>query len=125
MKVLVLEDDELVAHGLIRGLGYLGHQGVHHRCIEQAQAYVRCSPDLDVAVIDLGLDDGESGEDFAAWLGRERPRIKRVLISGLARPVDFVEDPPHQLFLRKPFGQPELAALMETLQPLGAKGGET
>ncbi len=124
MKILVLEDDELVAHGLVRGLGYLGHQGVHRRSIRHAQEFVRGAPDVEVAVIDLGLDDGESGEDFAAWLHRERPDVRRVLISGLARPVDFVEDPPRQIFLRKPFGQPELAALMETLQPLSAKGGQ-
>jgi DNA-binding NtrC family response regulator len=121
LKVLILEDDDLVAHGLMRGLGYLGHESVHLRRVPEAQSLVRDRPDIEVALIDMGLDDGESGEDFLRWLNREHPAIKRVLISGLARPPGFVDDPPRQLFLRKPFGQAQLASLLATLQSVTAR----
>ena len=122
LKVIILEDDDLVAHGLIRGLGYLGHAGVHCRRVVEAQTLVQNLPDVEIALIDIGLDEGESGEDFLVWLLRERPAVKRVLISGLARPRGFVDDPPHQLFLRKPFGQRELTTLFEALSPTTRKG---
>ncbi|MDB4966815.1 MAG: hypothetical protein JWN44_2504 [Myxococcales bacterium] len=116
MKVLILEDDDLVAQGLVRCLGYLGHEGVHLRHVEQARARVRGSSDFDVALIDIGLDDGESGEEFLTWLGREQPDVSRVLISGLERPAGFVDEPPRQLFMRKPFGHAELANLLRSLE---------
>ncbi|HXU74074.1 MAG TPA: response regulator [Polyangia bacterium] len=115
MKVLILEDDELVAQGLVRCLGYLGHEGVHLRHVAQARARVQDAA-FDVALIDIGLDDGESGEEFMTWLGREQPSVSRVLISGLERPAGFVDEPPRQLFMRKPFGHAELAKLLRSLQ---------
>jgi len=117
VKVLILEDDDLVAQGLVRCLGYLGHQGVHLRHVEQARARVEGATDIDVALIDIGLDGGESGEEFMRWLRRKQPGVSRVLISGLDRPAGFVDEPPCQLFLRKPFGQAELARLLQSLRP--------
>jgi hypothetical protein len=66
-----------------------------------------------MALIDVGLGCGQRGEDFLHWLTHEHPRLRRVVISGLGPPAGFVDDPPHQLFLRKPFGQAELEALLK------------
>ena len=60
VKVLILEDDDLVAQGLVRCLGYLGHEAVHLRRVEQARASVRGASDFDVALIDIGLEDRKS-----------------------------------------------------------------
>ena len=115
-RVLILEDNDLVAQGLLRGLAYLGHEGIRMRETRAAQELLQSSSDVAAAMIDLGLDDGQNGEDFLNWLRREHPAVKRVVVSGLARPAGFVDDPPHQLFKRKPFGQADLSALLEALQ---------
>jgi DNA-binding NtrC family response regulator len=124
LKVLILEDDDLVAQGLVRGLGYLGCPALHVSDIAHARAAVAEESEIGMALIDVGLDNGESGEDFFAWMERERPHVCRVLISGLGRPAAFVDDPPRQLFLRKPFGQRELVELLETVQPQQSAGSK-
>jgi CheY-like chemotaxis protein len=122
LRILILEDDALVATGLVRAIGYLGHEGVHIQDIEEAQALVRGSADVDVAMIDNGLLRAESGEDFLSWLRRDHPSIKRLLISGLGRPPGFEDDPPHQLFFAKPFGHRELATVFSVLQADTTRG---
>ena len=117
VKVLILEDDDLVAQGLVRGLGYLGCIGIHVADVARAREVVSSDADIGLALIDVGLDRGQSGEDFCAWLAHARPAVSRVLISGLARPAAFVDDPPRQQFLRKPFGQRELVELLHSLHP--------
>jgi DNA-binding NtrC family response regulator len=113
VTVLILEDDDLVAQGLMRGLGYLGCEALHAETIEEAQRIVGGTAEIGMALIDVGLGRGQRGEDFLAWLRREHPRLRRVVISGLGPPSGFVNDPPREMFLRKPFGQAELAALLK------------
>ncbi len=122
VKVLILEDDDLVAQGLVRGLGYLGCSGIHASDIARAREIIASDTEIGIALIDVGLDHGQSGEDFFAWLRRERPSVCRVLISGLSRPAAFVDDPPRQLFMHKPFGQRELVALLETVSSQPSTG---
>jgi DNA-binding NtrC family response regulator len=122
VKVLVLEDDELVAQGLVRGLGYLGCVGVHVSEVNRARQLVDDDREIGLALIDLGLAEGQSGEDFLEWIRQRHPGICRVLISGTGRPTGFCDDPPRQLFLLKPFGLGELSKLLETVQPLKATG---
>ena len=123
MKILVLEDDALVAQGLVRGLAYLDCTGIHASDIGRAQQMVRSDAEIGIALIDIGLDHGQSGQDFFAWLEREYPGICRVLISGLPRPAAFVDDPPRQLFLHKPFGHRELVRLLAAVQSPRSTGG--
>lgn len=119
MKVIVLEDDRLVADGLVRGLGYLGCRAFHALDVTEATALVGGDGAIRLALVDIGLAHGESGETFFAWLKSEHPEICRVLISGLGPPAGFVDDPPRQLFMRKPFGQAELIRLIQLVR----KGG--
>jgi CheY-like chemotaxis protein len=125
LKVLILEDDAQVAHGLVRVLGYLGCTCLHVSDVDEARRLVESDAEIALALIDIGLEHGQSGEDFVAWLRSAHPEICRTLISGLARPTGFVDDPPRQMFLRKPFGQAELRRLLDALRAHQHTGGHS
>jgi DNA-binding NarL/FixJ family response regulator len=121
MKVVILEDHDLVAAGLQRVLRNLGHEGLHMRRVLEAQAALQTHQEVDVVIADLGLGFGESGLEFLSWLRQHFPSVRRILTSALGRPDDFPDEPPLQLFLQKPFGRSELAALLN--EPAKAQGG--
>jgi DNA-binding NtrC family response regulator len=125
VKVLLLEDDAQVAQGLVRILGYLGCSCLHVSDVGKARALVESDAEIGLALIDIGLEHGQSGEDFLSWLRGTHPEISRTLISGLGRPAGFVDDPPRQMFLRKPFGQTELKRLLGTLTSHTSTGGHS
>jgi DNA-binding NtrC family response regulator len=111
MKILLVEDDPHVAHALVQVLAHLGHEGVAVERIAEAVALFEASSDIEAAIVDIGLRDGEDGHDLLRWLAEHRPQVRRILTSGFGRPEGFVEDPPRQLFLGKPFGVLTLKAL--------------
>lgn len=121
--MLILEDDAQVAQGLVRVLGYLGCSCLHVSDVGEARRLVDNDAEIALALIDIGLENGQSGEDFVSWLRTSHPEICRTLISGIARPSGFVDDPPRQMFLRKPFGHAELRRLLDVLRSRTPTGG--
>jgi DNA-binding NtrC family response regulator len=111
MKILLLEDDVQVTTALMHLLQHLGHEGLAAQRIDEAVALFTSTSDIAVAIADSGLKDGEDGLDLLHWLAEHRPAVQRILTSGFDCPPDFVEDPPQQRFLHKPFGIAELKAL--------------
>ncbi len=117
MKILVLEDDLLVCQGIKRILGLMGHEPLLVHKVAEAQATINSDDNVDVAIADLGLGDGESGLDFLRWLKSARPSVRPVLITGLMQPLSFAHDPPRQAVLLKPFSLPSLELLFSSLFP--------
>lgn len=118
MRMLLLEDDERVARGILRITTTLGHEAVHARKVEEAKNALR-TRSFAVIFADLGLAEGESGIDLLRWARGAFPEVRRVLTSGAVRPRDFEIQPPMQLFLPKPFGRTELALVLggATVEP--------
>ncbi|PTB85380.1 DNA-binding response regulator [Pseudidiomarina aestuarii] len=59
MRILLLEDHQSLAEGIIQGLGRMGYVVDH--CLTLAQADAALSTDrFDLAIFDLGLPDGRS-----------------------------------------------------------------
>ncbi len=108
----MLEDDKKLTVAACRLLTALHHEIVPALTVEEARAAV-LSHDPHLAIIDLGLQDGEFGNDFLVWLTAERPSIRRIVTSGRSPPAGFVEDPPRQLYLQKPFALQQLAACID------------
>lgn len=116
MRVLVIEDDELVASGILAGLRLSGIGADHVACASHAETAVHTGS-FDVIILDLGLPD----EDGLALLKRWRARA-------LATPVlvltarDDVQDKVAGLrsgaddYLVKPFELDELVARLHALQ---------
>jgi DNA-binding NtrC family response regulator len=115
VKILVLEDDPLVARGLTRVLGLMGHEVVLARAVEDAKSLSNAHGDLSIAMADLGLPGGESGLDFLNWLKASRAGVRRILLTGMSSTAGFENDPPRQTVLFKPFDRSRLQAAIDEL----------
>jgi DNA-binding response OmpR family regulator len=116
MRVLVIEDDDLVASGVVAGLRLSGIGAEHAATASSAEIALRTSG-FDVAVLDLGLPDAD-GLDL----------LRRFRSSGHHLPVlvltarDTVQDKVAVLregaddYLVKPFDLAELVARLHALQ---------
>lgn len=115
MKIVLLEDDALVARALTRVLKAMGHEVLVAQRISEAQAHVRDHVDVRLVISDLGLKDNESGIEFLRWVETERAGVGRVLLTGLGQPVGYSNDPPRQAFLHKPFNTDRLKLLIDEM----------
>lgn len=115
MRVLVVEDDEILRDGLAAGLPL---EGITVDAVETCEdARAALSPGHDVVVLDIALPDG-SGLDLLREWRREGALVPVLLLT--AR--NFVEDRIEGLdrgaddYLGKPFDLTELAARLRALQ---------
>jgi DNA-binding response OmpR family regulator len=115
MRVLLVEDDELIAHGILAGLRAHGLTADAVRTAAQAEAAL-LAMHCDVVILDLGLPD-EDGMSL----------LRRLRASGMVLPVlvltarDAVQDRIAGLragaddYLLKPFDLDELVARLHAL----------
>lgn len=115
MRILLVEDDALVADAVLRGLAQSGFAVDHVDRAERAEAALQRET-FDLLLVDLGLP-GMDGFEF----------VRRVRRAGLAVPVlvvtarDGLADRVNALdiggddYLVKPFAMPELAARCRAL----------
>src|SRR5659263_380636 len=121
MRVLLIEDDELIAHGILVGLRAHGLTVDGVNTAAQAQATLS-AVHCDVVILDLGLPD-EDGMSL----------LRRLRAGGMALPVlvltarDAVQDRVAGLragaddYLLKPFDLNELVARLQALLPPAAR----
>jgi DNA-binding response OmpR family regulator len=115
MRILLVEDDELVADGIVRGLALAGFSAQHCHTAAHARAVI-AAESFELAVIDLGLPDDDGLSILAALrrAGRGTPVLiltARYELSDKMRAFDLGADD----FLMKPFEQAELAARCRAL----------
>ena len=115
MRILLIEDDELVADAVVRGLSLAGFTVDHAASAEHARAALS-TEHFDLAVLDIGLP----GADGLTLLGTLRDEGKtmpvlmltaRDTLADKIRAFDLGADD----FLMKPFEQAELAARCRAL----------
>jgi DNA-binding response OmpR family regulator len=109
LRVLVVEDDALIAMMLGELLAGMGHDicGTAATEAEAVTAANRCGPDL--MIVDAGLGRG-SGVAAVEEICRVAP-LAHVFISGDAERVRARQ--PNAVVVRKPFRQAELAKAIE------------
>jgi two-component system, OmpR family, response regulator len=115
MRILLIEDDELVADAVVRGLSLSGFTVDHAGSAESGRAALRAEH-FDLAVLDVGLP-GVDGLTLLAELrsqGKAMPVLvltARDRLSDKIRAFDLGADD----FLMKPFEQAELVARCRAL----------
>jgi two-component system, OmpR family, response regulator len=115
MRILLVEDDELVADAIVRGLKLAGFAVDHAASAESGRAAL-AAEHFDLAVVDIGLP-GADGLTLVRHLraeGRAMPILvltARYALQDKIRAFDLGADD----FLMKPFEQAELAARCKAL----------
>ena len=115
MRILLVEDDALVADAVVRGLSLAGFTVDHAGSAEFAQAALQAEH-FDLAIVDIGLPaaDGLSLLQGLRRDGKSTPVLMLTARYGLQdkiRAFDLGADD----FLLKPFEQAELAARCKAL----------
>jgi signal transduction histidine kinase len=110
-RVLVVDDDPIVAAGTAAMLEDLGHRAIEVGSAETALEVLSTQSDIDFVITDHVMP-GMTGTELAEQVGRLWPTVPVVLASG------YTELPTDQLGLRrlsKPYRQEELALLLASL----------
>ena len=80
MRIIHVEDDEVIAEFV--QILCADHEHVWASNTTDAKALALRQP-FDLALIDLGLQGGDSGLHFLQWLAENQPQTYRVLVSGV------------------------------------------
>jgi PAS domain S-box-containing protein len=111
-RVLVVDDDPLVAQGTAMMLEDLGHRPVAATTAGEALARLAEDPGIELVLTDHAMP-GMTGMELAERLRRDRPELPVALATGYADLPSGVA--PWLPRLSKPYGQGELAALVARL----------
>ena len=110
-RVLVVDDDPIVAAGTVAMLEDLGHVANEVPSGEAALEALRREPGIDIVITDHAMP-GMTGTELAARIRRLWPEIPVVIATGYAEIPDGDLGLPR---LSKPYRQQELAALVARL----------
>ena len=80
MRVLIVEDEALIAMDLEMQVEELGHRSVGYAATAQSALTIARSENPDIALVDLRLADGDDGRAVAATL-RSELGVPSILIS--------------------------------------------
>ena len=115
MRILLIEDDELVADAVVRGLSIAGFTVDHAASAESGRAALR-TEHFDLAVVDIGLP-GADGLSLLAALRTEGTSMPVLMLTARDTLADKIRafELGADDFLMKPFEQAELAARCRAL----------
>jgi two-component system, OmpR family, response regulator len=115
MRILLIEDDELVADAIVRGLSLAGFTVDHAVSAERGHAALS-SEHFDLAVVDIGLP-GADGLSLLAALRSEGKSMPVLILTARDTLADKIRafELGADDFLMKPFEQAELAARCRAL----------
>ena len=109
-RVLVVDDDAMVASGTAAMIEDLGHSVIRAESASRALELLSSRPSIDVVITDYAMP-GMTGSQLAAEIRRVRPELPVVIATGYS-------DAPEEMGLprlNKPYGQKDLAILFATL----------
>ena len=113
MRVLLVDDDELVRSVLTEMLSDAGHEVVETGDPLDALGLPEALGPPDVLITDIDLRSELNGFEVASNAHRLWPKVRIILISGL--PADHTGQSldPRDRFLRKPFSNDRLLGAIE------------
>ena len=115
MRILVVEDDSLVARGLKQGLQQLGYTVDVASSAEEAEVFVQ-SENFDMALVDIGLPKAD-GLHFIRQLRSRGSSLPVLVLTARESMEDTVKglDAGADDYMTKPYRLPEVAARMRAL----------
>ena len=122
MKVVLVEDDELVRENIAVHFRLKGCPLKTFRNVEEAtDSFEIESPDL---VISDYLLPGRDGLSFLKQVAREHPRTRKILTTAFPEdlPADVLRKAGIDALLLKPFGVEEMEGVLEQVIEAGTRG---
>ena len=113
LKILLVEDDELIRQNTLEILQDLGHRVAEAEDAKTALSLIEASS-VDVLITDIGLPD-MSGEDLAKKARELLPQMAVVFATGYSDNFDV----PGALLLRKPYDSLSIAAALRMVLSAG------
>lgn len=113
-RILILDDESSLRSALFRVLDKKGFNVITANRIEEAKAFVQGDHQIDLAVVDLNLPDG-NGLDFMEYIRSQFPNCEVIILTGHASIDSAVKATQKGAFhfLTKPFNLEELLSLVE------------
>lgn len=120
-RVLLVDDDAMVAAGTTAMVEDLGHSVMAADSASRALDLLRTHPNVDVVITDYAMP-GMTGSELAEEIKRVRPGLPVVIATGYLDAPEETGLPR----LNKPYRQQDLAVLFGTLfGPLADRAGES
>jgi len=110
LRVLVVDDDAMVAAGTAGMIEDLGHSVIETDSAASALELLKTHPNIDVVITDYSMP-GMTGGDLAAEIHRMRPELPVVIATGYSDSPKEMETPR----LSKPYRQKDVAILFARL----------
>ncbi|EHK52758.1 response regulator [Allomesorhizobium alhagi] len=114
LVVLIAEDEILIRWALADELRGFGWDIIEVATADDAIEVLQTAIEVDLVVADVNMPGRANGFDLAAFVIRERPWVKVVIMSGHARPQDRSERL-FDIFVAKPFDERELGEQLRSL----------
>ena len=107
--ILVVEDEVLIRMAVSDYLRECGFHVIEAGSGDEAVEVLKADTAVDIVFSDVNMPGSLDGFGLAQWIRRERPQLKVILTSGVARKAkeagDLCEDGP---FLAKPYHHNDL-----------------
>ena len=113
-RILLLEDDLMIAGGIIYALEQEGYEIVHAKTVEGGKNTIKNSPSFDLAILDMQLPDGIGTEIQEFLKGRETEIIFLTVVDDEGNIVRAFENGAAD-YITKPFRSRELLARVKRI----------
>ncbi len=114
MKILVVEDEPIIRLGMVSSIEDAGYDVVEASNADDAIRRIEGDSEVRVVVTDVDMPGSMDGVRLAHYVRRRWPPIQLLVISGKTG-VGTAELPSGVEFISKPYQEPRLLTLIETL----------
>ena len=122
MKVLVVEDEPLIRLGLASTIEDAGYEVVEAVSADDAIRRLEQTEGIELVLTDVDMPGSMDGIRLAHYVNRRWPPIRLVVISGKVG-LTPGQLPAGARFMTKPYQEPALINMVETMMGSGGPGG--
>ncbi|MDR1158330.1 MAG: response regulator transcription factor [Oscillospiraceae bacterium] len=119
-KILLVEDDAMIASGLVYALEQEGYTVTHNSCVHESRTTITGEP-FNLAILDMQLPDGTGFDVRKALIGKDTAVIFLTVVDDEGNIVRAFECGAED-YITKPFRLRELLARVK--RTLGTQAGE-
>jgi CheY-like chemotaxis protein len=118
MKILVVEDEPLIRLGLASAIEEAGYEVTEAANADEAVRRLEAQPDIMLVLTDVDMPGSMDGIRLAHYVRDRWPPVQLIVISGKVG-VKPGQLPPGARFVGKPYQEPALLGLVETMVAQG------